>query len=534
MKKNIYMALALAATLTTTSCGDFLDEYSQDKITATEVSHLDETLLGSVYMPSIADYNGPSSAYAGFLNIIDDDVNTGYSSMASGNIWNTWSTYLSGMFGYFAWQLEVGKNYESGSVASDKRTWEDLYKRINNVNVILDEIVDMPHNTDKKLAAYYRVQGEAHFERAQYYLMLANLYGKAYNPATCESDPCVPLKLTPYVETEQFHRATMKEVYSQIVDDLLKAEDFLTKSPQIDDHRLYRASAEAADLLLSRVYLYMQNWEEAEKKADAVMRSEKVELATIDLLNSKPDSEDYEGADFLTEQNPEIIFSQGSNFVSGAVFDGRTGNYCVAKELYDLYDDNDLRKTTFFEYQTQMDNTPVDSLALAHKYHREQDYRSRVGSIYTLRAAEAWLNKAEACAMQNGKEVDACAALNELRRNRIANYADQQYTGTELIDQVRLERRKELCFEGQRWFDLRRYAVCAAHPYKRTITHVLNVPDSNKGTYRYSYVYNLEPDDPAYVFAIPSDIQEFDKLEKNPRQKREPVLKGVLIKTEDE
>ena len=68
----------------------------------------------------------------------------------------------------------------------------------------------------------------------------------------------------------------------------------------------------------------MQNWEEAEKKADAVMHSEKVELATIDLLNSKPDSEDYEGADFLTEQNPEIIFSQGSNFVSGAVFDGRT------------------------------------------------------------------------------------------------------------------------------------------------------------------------------------------------------------------
>ena len=136
--------------------------------------------------------------------------------------------------------------------------------------------------------------------------------------------------------------------------------------------------------------------------------------------------------------------------------------------------------------------------------------------------------------MQNGKEADACTALNELRRNRIAGYADQQYTGTELIDQVRLERRKELCFEGQRWFDLRRYAVCAAHPYKRTITHVLNVPDSNKGTYRYSYVYNLEPDDPAYVFAIPSDIQEFDKLEKNPRQKREPVLKGVLIKTEDE
>ena len=359
--------------------------------------------------------------------------------------------------------------------------------------------------------------------------MLANLYGKAYNPATCATDPCVPLKLTPYVETERFVRASVKDVYDQIVKDLLQAEQYLTQSPQSDDHRLYRASVEAVDVLLSRVYLYMQNWAEAEKKAEAVMQSDKNSLATIDLLNAAADTDDNQGADFLTEQNPDVIFSMGSDFVSGVVFDGKTGNYCVAKELYDLYDDADLRKTTFFEHQLQMDNTPVDSLALAHKYHREQNYRSRVGSVFTLRVSEAYLNKAEACAMQAGKEAEALAALNELRRNRILNYTDRQYSGAELVNQVRLERRKELCFEGQRWFDLRRYAVNAEYPYKRSIVHVLNVPDSNRGTYRYSYVYRLEPDDPAYVFAIPSDAQDFDKLEKNPRQKRDPILKGVLI-----
>lgn len=511
MKRPIIF-LALSAALTTTACSDFLEEYSQDKVTATEVSHLDELLLGSVYLPS-SEMNGPSSSYCGFLNLLDDDVNTGMSSQTAGNIWDVYSSYISGKYGYFAWQLEVGKNYESGSTASDDASWKDLYARINVANVILDQISDMSHDTEDDDATFYRVQGETYFLRACFYFTLANLYGPAYSPSTCTTDLCVPLKLTPYVENIVFPRATTKEIYDQIVADLLVAHEYLTRSPQKEAHRLYRASVEAVDLLLSRVYLYMQQWSNAAAMADNVISSPNFMLATIDQLAA--------GSDFLTESNQDIIFSQGCNFISSYCFKGFIGDYCVTNELYQLYADEDKRKANFFKYHLQANEEPVDSLGLANKYHRENDYRAHISDAFTLRVSEAYLNKAEACAMQSGKEADALSALNTLRKNRITGYTNQTYSGEELVQQVRDERRKELCFEGQRWFDLRRYAVNEQYPYSKAIVHVLNIPDS-KGQYKRSEYYLLQENDDAYTFSLPKSVLEFDETTvNNPRSKRE-------------
>ncbi len=511
MKKPIIL-LAIATALTTTACGDFLNEYSQDKVTATEVSHLDELLLGSVYMPSTAQ-NGPSASYCGFLNILDDDVNTGLCDKAPGSIWNVYNSYVSGRYGYFAWQYEVGKKYEDGSTSSDDASWVDLYKRINVANVILDQITDMPHETETDLATYYRVQGEAHFLRACFYFTLANLYGPAYNPSTCEKDLCVPLKLTPNVETTVFPRATTKAVYDQVIADLQKAEELLTTSPQIEAHRLYRASAEAAQLQLSRVYLYMQQWDKAAEKADKVIGSTNFSLATIDQL--------AEGNDFLTEGNEDIIFSQGCNFVSGYCFKGFIGDFCVTNELYQMYDDNDARKANFFKHYEQYDGTEVDSIGLANKYHRENDYRAHVSDAFTLRISEAYLNKAEACAMQSGQESEALSVLNTFRKNRINEYTAQTYTGEELVKQIRDERRKELCFEGHRWFDLRRYAVNEKYPFSKAIVHVMNIPNS-QGVIKRGESYKLDENDDAYTFQIPKSVIEFDqnKTTNNPRSKR--------------
>ena len=56
-------------------------------------------------------------------------------------------------------------------------------------------------------------------------------------------------------------------------------------------------------------------------------------------------------------------------------------------------------------------------------------------------------------------------------------YTDVEYDANEVIDQVRVERRKELCLEGHRWFDLRRYAVCKKAPFKKTIERVYAIYD---------------------------------------------------------
>ncbi len=514
MKKIVYsVILFVAIAFINTSCSDFLSAYSQDMIVAKSVYDLDEVLLGDVYIKSSKMTNGPSPYYpAGFLNILDDDVNTGSVGTQTSK---TWGNCLSYMFGYFTWQLRVGSNYEASYFQEDNGTWNDLYSRINVINIILDEITELPRVTDDEIAAYTRIQGEAHFLRAGFYFLLANLYGNAYSPSSCSSDLCVPLKLTPYVEHDknkdtQFLRATVKEIYDQIVSDLITAKDYLTRSPQNSNHRLHRASAEAAGLLLSRVYLYMQEWEKADEEADKVMKSPEIMLADLkDIEADKP---------FLTRDNSEIIFSQGHNsLVSELVFTAYPGDFCVTKELRDLYDDKDKRAACFFGTHVES-----DSITLTYKYERG-DMASHISDVFTLRLAEAWLNKAEACAMQPEKAQQANTILNDFRKHRIEDYTPQSYAGEELVNQIRDERRKEFCFEGHRWFDLRRYAVCEKFPYSKPIIHVFHACGDHGVSY--TQIFRLEKQDKAYTFALPESVIKFDNvpMEDNPRESRLPI-----------
>lgn len=283
--RKILLPMLMAGVVSFAGCDDFLSEYSQDQIVAKKVQDLDELLLGDGYLQSSAIASGPSITNpAGFFNIIDDDSNTGRDidtlSERSTFVGKAWVQSLIGMYGYFGWQQDVGTNYDGTVVSDDAATWDKLYKHINVVNVMLNEIKDLPHATDKDLADFYRVQGEAHFIRAQMYFTLVNLYANMYEESNCETKMGVPLKLTPNVEFK-FKRASIKAIYDQIINDLTKAEDFLTKSPQNSAHYLHRASVEAVDVLFSRVYLYMQKWDLAAEKAQKVMKSQNFYLASL-------------------------------------------------------------------------------------------------------------------------------------------------------------------------------------------------------------------------------------------------------------
>lgn len=435
--RKILLPMLMAGVVSFAGCDDFLSEYSQDKIVAKKVQDLDELLLGDGYLQSSAIASGPSITNpAGFFNIIDDDSNTGRDidtlSERSTFVGKAWVQSLIGMYGYFGWQQDVGTNYDGTVVSDDAATWDKLYKHINVVNVMLNEIKDLPHATDKDLADFYRVQGEAHFIRAQMYFTLVNLYANMYEESNCETKLGVPLKLTPNVEFK-FKRASIKAIYDQIIDDLTKAEDFLTKSPQNSAHYLHRASVEAVDVLFSRVYLYMQKWDLAAEKAQKVMKSQNFYLASLSSLGPN--------ATYLTSENSDVIFSQGSNNLSSTyVFTGRPGDYCVSKNLYDLYDDKDRRKSCFFGTYNNDSLSMVhcDSIMLKGKYERGNSLRAHVSDCFTLRVSEAYLNRMEALAMMGGEhEAEANDLLNKFRAERIDGYVAQNYTGEELVNQIR-------------------------------------------------------------------------------------------------
>lgn len=509
MRKIIYILFCLSFI----GC-NYLEDYSQDLVIAKSVQDVDELLLGSGYLrygsPDYMAYGDPCY----WIHLLDDDVNGIIVDNASANnVELLKSTY----YGYFAWQWEVGRNYDKTSLASDASLWNTLYSRINIANIILAEIQDMDKENEEDELDAWRVQGEAYFLRAQFYLFLVNIYGDAYAPSTAASKLGVPLKLTEYVEHDpdrnpQFERATVQEVYGQIVSDLENAVSCFERGSQ--PQSIYRASKEAALLLLSRVHLYMQNWEGARDRALEVLESKNT-LAAMSFMDSVV---------FLSPSNVEVIFTQGVQNLKHGIT-GRGGEFCVSSDLYNLYDDTDYRKLVYF-------TASRDSIGLDFKYNTG-DEPSYLGDVFMLRTAEAYLNAAEAYAMLDDAG-NASKYLNDLRTMRHENYTSVTYDANEIVQEVRDERRRELCFEGHRWFDLRRYAVCEEAPYNRTIEHVFPLYDQdNRNAFQSAEVYRLEIDDPAYTFAIPKDVLNFDSgMPDNPREIREYVR--TIVPDDDE
>lgn len=510
MKKIVYtLTLFLFC-----SCSNFLKEYSQDLVVVKTVSDLDEILLGSAYLPSFPVGESGSQLFTlsncgAFLNLMDDDIN-GVITMF-GNL--QWSATSGQIFGYTTWQQEVGHNWNQTSTTDDSQTWYEAYNKINAANIILDELDKLNPEMPKEIAMATRVRGEALFIRAQMYFLLANLYSKAYVPSLAAQTECVPLKLTGYVEYDpatlgKFKRDTQSKVYNQIVEDLRLSVDCLTESPQ--GKPLHRASAAVASLLLSRVYMYMQDWENAKIYAKRAYGVE----------NELTNLETYTG-DFMVESNPEILFSQGTLHIQGLIkADG--GDLCVSKNLLSLYDqENDFRYKRFFSVKGQ-----TDSMAAAPKYSLYV-HKSHVSDVFTFRTAEIYLNCAEACAMLG--DAEANSYLNDLRRSRIADYVPQTYSGEELINQVRQERRKELCIEGHRWFDLRRYAVSEKFPYTKDIQRVFGIYDNdNKILFQYAKVYQILAHSSSYTLPIPRAVLDRDRplMTDNPRDMNDYV--GII------
>ena len=141
-----------------------------------------------------------------------------------------------------------------------------------------------------------------------------------------------------------------------------------------------------------------------------------------------------------------------------------------------------------------------------------------VSDVFSIRTAEAYLNMAEAKA-QLGEDAEACSWLSKLRQKRMSQGAEVSLTGAELIQYVRDERARELCFEGHRWFDLRRYMVDVKYPYAKEIVHSMS---SFQNYYRdRTDYYKLEKNDAAYVLDIPKNVKDFQpSIGSNPRPQR--------------
>lgn len=516
MKTTKYIkAIALTGFLavTATSCSDFLEEYSQDLAKVESWSDLDELLLGDGYLPHAR--RGENTGNLDILHFMADEMTPVYSYDAKYSM--GYLDYTESMFPFYTWMADTGLNDTRKYVGGDDRYWNDLYKRINICNMVLELIDEQPEVKVGDAEEKERVKGEAYFLRGAYYFILVNLYGKPYDPSTAETDLGVPVKLTGTIEDVEFQRVPLSAVYNRILSDLEDAEHLLQGKTR---KSVYRANTVAVNLLQSRVYLYMQNWEKAAEYAEKVL---KVQPGLLDLRSRAV------GEDCLYKASPETIFSMGGYAIASAFADNESmfddfnpAGYTVSDDMLSLYESNDLRKDRYIG-ETELLGDPNVFMKVSGYSGKRNSY-SEVSSTFLLRTPEAYLTYAEAMAF-SGNEGAARTKLEEFLKTRMSAAVNVTESGNDLIDLIRNERAREFLLEGHRWFDLRRYTVCQPYPWSKTITHDYLFFTTASWPYRVDYVerYVLEKNDAAYTLPIPRAIRNFQaSIGNNVRPDRQP------------
>ena len=360
-----------------------------------------------------------------------------------------------------------------------------------------------------------RIKGESYFLRGSCYFFLVNLYGRPYAKATAGNDPAVPIKLSNSVEDKYYQRNSVSEVYERVVADLLEAEKYLKN---VSKKSVWRADVVAARLMLSRAYLDMCDYENAE------------EGPRLTDLNG------YSNSQFLYPGLSELIFSTGSTSLPGALSFYATSETSIntyvsnqdmriSDELYLAYKPEEAKDLRLEHFVVSSDGLGL----LYKKMHGRTFVTPDMSDVFVLRTSEAYLNLAEAAACGED-EVTARKALNDLRERRIKREAFDEaevnaLSGEELVRFIREERQRELCLEGHRWFDLRRYKVAEKFPQATTINHVVENRVRNETTWTYETIwkrrFTLTPEDPAWVLPLPKvELDKNTGMIDNPRNER--------------
>ncbi|MFT4154545.1 RagB/SusD family nutrient uptake outer membrane protein [Parafilimonas sp.] len=550
--KNIFRIVAIIGlTACFSSCKKVLD------VTPTS-SYNDETVWASADLVQV------------YVNEIYAESVFAYKDAGFG-----WGAQTDELFSNFDWCSE--KQYVQGDATADNQTssfplnysstlnfWTTLYNTINKINVFFENIDRL--STEGNEDFIQNITGQVYFLRALCYFELLKRFG-----GVILVDKAYTIDDTEFSET----RATWDETEAFILSDIEQAVSMLPETVSSDDYG--KATIGAALALKSRLLLYAASpyfntagdatkWQDAADAAKAV-----IDLGLYSLYGS---SATY-GTIFTDFFNSEVIFAR----VYGNVYDDRyntvnrdlspngydNGNgYSAYDPLQQMVDAFQMADGTDFSwdnaeeaanpYENRDPRFYADILYNGASFHgraaefyvggldsKQSAYASwnasetgytilkMVDSSYdfssvpyapsqwvVFRLAEIYLNYAEAEA-NLGNTTEALEYVNLIRQR--AGMPDITASGTtDLIEKIQQERRIELCFEGHRFFDLRRWGIAdegAGDALGITITPT-NSSDT-AFTYEVSTIEERTWASSFYYYPIPrSEIQINPNIEQNP------------------
>lgn len=375
-----------------------------------------------------------------------------------------------------------------------------VYRVVSRANFILKNINNLPASAFKD-----NIRGEALAIRAIAHFDLLRVMGKAYAAAT-DADLGVPYVTTPDISALPA-RETVKKSYDLVVKDLTDAAAIISTS-----NGAGRIGKGGVYGMLSRVYLYMQQWDNTINAATSAL------AINPNLANTSTFGGiwlDAAGSDdpLSSEVIFEIKVPEQEAINAGVTYQqtgasGTKSEYVVDYAFFQQFSSTDVRKAAYIK----------TSIYNGVTYNNVWKYAGRASGsanridLKLLRNGEIYLNRAEAYYKRNsaGDEAKALADLNYLRQNRYTNFdpATATETGAALGDAIALQRRLELAFEGSRFFDLKRQQL----PVQRS-----NYGDYANGGGTPAPVLTLPANDNRFALPVPqAEIDLNPNLKQNP------------------
>ncbi|HWZ14731.1 MAG TPA: RagB/SusD family nutrient uptake outer membrane protein [Mucilaginibacter sp.] len=364
----------------------------------------------------------------------------------------------------------------SMTIAQYPNSYGIAYVAIQNANSVLyainNGLITNAKDPSFNQITHDRIKGEALFIRGLCYFELVRLYGQQYGYNSTNANSGIILSTTPTMNvtsTTGFTtqaRATVADVYKQIISDLSQAEVLMPAVPI----RRGRGTSYAAAAYLAKVYFQQNDYADALTEINKVLGSTPGVITTPFILVRSPAT----GPLTAANASANVLAAFNSAGVGPAVSENIFDLVSVTGDLVNGVISRKYIETAAIQPHLAVSSTLLANAAFAANDARKVNLMFTVGTktysrkfdksamnVPVIRSAELLLDRAEINALKAGTSAqalqDATSDLNLVRDRAIPGYnINTVIPVANILSEVRRERLRELCFEGDRLHDLRR------------------------------------------------------------------------------
>jgi starch-binding outer membrane protein, SusD/RagB family len=439
--KQFSIYLVLGFVFLTQSCSSFLEQEPGSQTSITEQLSTKNGIyqaLNGTYASIEANVRGERFAVYADLQ----GGNLKFSPTISGNNKGLISVPIN---------LENVYNFQDQALNSNLESfYTECYDIINQANLIL-EYVDLLKDATQIEKNYTKAQ--ALTIRAYTHFLLTLVYAQNYGFSAQANHIGIVYNTSTLSDGIKYpSRETLNNTYTSILTDITTALDNYSDDLQPNGPKYSYFNKTNTKALLARIYLYKNDWQNAFDTANDVILNSGISLVTKENYITQWEQTDAPISEILLEFS---IPRDSGGEVGGslAAFFGYTSisdyeKYVASEDLLSLYELNDIRRQLFLEQPLPtLINDKLENI----NYYFTKKFQDNPGYV-AIRLSEMYLIRAEASLKLNNLE-DAKDDINIIRDRANASLLT---TTNNLEEDILLERRKEMCFEGQYFFDLAR------------------------------------------------------------------------------